>query len=261
MHRIFLILCYLSLVICLTPFLVCPSVNAAAEVIILNNHSSYKDTAGYLHVVGEVENTGNMSVRYVQIMGTFYDNQSNIILQDNTFAMLEILPPGTRSPFDLFLVSSSPDIISRIDHYELDIDFTETNQTLTRTLVLLSNYSYISNITGYLYIVGEIQNNGTETSTFTQAFATCYDINRTVVAIGSAFTNPYGIEYGQKAPFQILILNKEQSILVANYDIQLKSDQAILIPEFPNITIFSILILVLAMMFLRQKIIRPDIIQ
>jgi uncharacterized integral membrane protein len=193
-------------------------------------------------------------------MGTFYDNQSNIILQDNTFAMLEILPPGTRSPFDLFIVSSSPDIISRIDHYELDLDFTETNQTLTRTLVLLSNDSYISNVTGYLYIVGEIQNNGTETSTFTQVFSTCYDVNGTVVAVGSAFANPYGIEYGQKAAFQILILNKEQSVLVANCDIQLKSDQAILIPEFPNIVMFSILILLLTMIFLRPKIIRQEII-
>jgi hypothetical protein len=238
---------------CCTSYSICPYAHAAAEVVILDNHSSYKDTAGYLHVVGEVENTGNMSARYVQIMGRFYDNQSNIILQDSTFAMLELLPPGSGSPFDLILISSSTDIISRIDHYELDLDFTETNQTLTRTLLLLSNYSYISNVTGYLYIIGEIQNNSTETSTFTQAFATCYDTNGTVVAVGSAFTDPYSIEYGEKSPFQILILSKEQNNLVANIDIQLKSDQAILIPEFYNITFLSILILLLTMIFLRKK--------
>ncbi|MGB6680160.1 MAG: FxLYD domain-containing protein [Candidatus Bathyarchaeia archaeon] len=260
MQRIHIFIYCFILIVCWTSNSVCPSVHAVAEVVILDNHSSYKDTAGYLHVVGEVENTGNKSVRFVQIMGTFYDNQSNIILQDTTFAMLEILPPETRSPFDLFLVSSSPDIISRIDHYELNIDFTETNQTLTRTLLLLSKYNYISDVTGYLYIVGEIQNNGTETSTFTQAFATCYDINGTVVVVGSAFANPYGLEYGQRALFQILILNKEQNILVANYDIQLKSDQAILIPEFPNITIFSILIFLITIIFLRQKSIRQEII-
>jgi hypothetical protein len=245
---------FLILIICWASYSLCPSVHAVAEVVILDNYSSYKDTAGYLHVVGEVENIGNSSVRFVQIIGTFYDNQSNIILQENTFAMLEILPPGSKSPFDLFLVSSSPDIISRIDRYELDIDFTETNQTLTRTLILLSKYHYISDVTGYLYIIGEMQNNGTETSTFTQAFATCYDINGTVVAVGSVFTNPYSIKYGQRVPFQILILSKEQNILVANYDIQLKSDQAILIPEFSNITLLSILILLLAKIFLRQKI-------
>lgn len=260
MQHIHIFIYCLMLIVCWTSYSVCPSVHAVAEVVILDNHSSYKDTAGYLHVVGEVENTGNKSVRFVQIMGTFYDNQSNIILQDKTFAMLEILPPGTRSPFDLFIVSSSPDIISRIDHYELNIDFTETNQTLTRTLLLLSKYNYISNVTGYLYIVGELQNNGTETSTFTQAFATCYDTNGTVVAVGSTFANPYSIEHGQKAQFQILILSKEQNILVANYDIQLKSDQAILIPEFPNITILSILILLLTTIFLRQKSIHQELI-
>ena len=261
MQHIRRVIYFLILIICWASYSLCPTVHALAEVVILDNHSSYKDTAGYLHVVGEVENIGNSNVRFVQIIGTFYDNQSNIILQENTFAMLEILPPGSKSPFDLFLVSSSPDIISRIEHYELDIDFTETNQTLTRTLLLLSNYYYISKVTGYLYIVGEIQNNGTETSTFTQAFATCYDINGTVVAVGSAFTNPYSIEYGQRAPFQILILKKEQSILVANYDIQLKSDQAILIPEFRNITILSIFILLLTTIILRQKITRQEVIR
>ncbi|WP_455278418.1 FxLYD domain-containing protein [[Eubacterium] cellulosolvens] len=250
----------LILFFCWTSYLVFLPVQAVAEVVILNNHSSYKDTAGYLHVVGEVENIGNKSARFVQIIGTFYDNQSNIILQESTFAMLEILPPGSKSPFDLFLVSSSPDIISRIDHYEFNIDFTETNQTLTKTLLLLSHYYYVSNVTGYLYIVGEIENNGTETSTFTQAFATCYDINGTVVAVGSAFTNPHSIEYGQRSPFQILILNKEQSILIANYDIQLKSDQAILIPEFPNITILSIFIILLTTIFLRRKELLQEII-
>ncbi|WP_455369978.1 FxLYD domain-containing protein [[Eubacterium] cellulosolvens] len=254
MQRIYTVFYCLTLFFCWISYSVYPSAYAVAEVVILDNHSSYKDTAGYLHVVGEVENTGNKSVRFVQITGTFYDNQSNIILQEITFAMLEILPPGSKSPFDLFLFSSSPDIISRVDHYELNIDFTETNQTLTRTLILLSKYHYISNVTGYLYIVGEIENNGTETSTFTQAFATCYDTNGTVVAVGSAFTNPYSIEYGQRSPFQILILNKEQNILVANYDIQLKSDQAILIPEFHNIIIPSILTLLLTTILLRQKI-------
>jgi hypothetical protein len=260
MQRIHIVL-YCLILIGWTSYSVCPSVHAVAEVVILDNHSSYKDTAGYLHVVGEVENIGNTSARFVQVKGTFYDNQSNIILQENTFAMLEILPPGTKSPFDLFLVSSSPDIINRIDHYELNIDFIDTNQTLTRTLLLLSNNSYISNVTGYFYINGEIQNNGTEASTFTQAFATCYELNGTVVAVGSAFTNPYGLEYGQKAPFQILILSKEQSVLIATYDIQLKSDQAILIPEFPNITVFSILIFLLTIIFLRQKSMRQEMIQ
>ena len=259
MQHIHTVLFYLIIFSCCTSYLICPAVHAAAEVVILNNHSSFKDTAGYLHVVGEVENTGNKSARYIQIMGTFYDNQSNIILQDSTFAMLELLPPGARSPFDLILISSSPDIISRIDHYALDLDFTETNQTLTRTLLLLSNYSYISNVTGYLYIMGEIKNNSTETSTFTQAFATCYDTNGTVVVVGSTFTNPYSIEYGQRAPFQIIILNKDQSKLVTNYEIQLKSDQAILIPEFHNITFLSILILLLTMIFLRKKNMRQKI--
>ena len=55
------------------------------------------------------------------------------------------------------------------------------------------------------HIVGEVQNNGTETAKFVEVSATLYDNNNKVIGTESTFTTPRDIEPGQKAPFEITV--------------------------------------------------------
>lgn len=55
------------------------------------------------------------------------------------------------------------------------------------------------------HIVGEVQNNGSETAKFVEVSATLYDSNNKVIGTGSAFTKPENIDPGQKAPFEITV--------------------------------------------------------
>jgi hypothetical protein len=54
-------------------------------------------------------------------------------------------------------------------------------------------------------IVGEVQNNGTETAKFVEVSASLYDSNNKVIGTESNFTKPSTIEPGQKAPFEITV--------------------------------------------------------
>ena len=55
------------------------------------------------------------------------------------------------------------------------------------------------------HIVGEVQNNGSETAKFVEVSATLYDSNNKVIGTESTFTKPSDIEPGQKAPFEVTV--------------------------------------------------------
>jgi hypothetical protein len=54
-------------------------------------------------------------------------------------------------------------------------------------------------------IVGEVENNGTQSASFVQISATLYDSNNQVIGTGFTYAKPSTIEPGMKAPFEITI--------------------------------------------------------
>ncbi|MCK5627566.1 FxLYD domain-containing protein, partial [Candidatus Bathyarchaeota archaeon] len=153
--------------------------NASGEVLILDNHSSYISSSGALHVVGEVNNTGETNVKDIIISVTYLDIDDQAIASGSSSVLQDILLPGMKAPFDAVLTGSSA--VQQVDRYELEVSFSETNMVLNRTLVIQS-HNFTSTITGAFHIVGEVKNSGTEISTATNAIATCYNSSGTVVA-------------------------------------------------------------------------------
>ena len=224
-----------------------PIVNAA-NIVVHDNHSSYVSTLGTFHVVGEIENSGSEPVAYVTITGTFYDSNNTEITKDSSLATLETIPPGVKSPFEIVVTDQSQ--AEKVHNYTLAVtNYNPVAKNLSKTLIILSNSSYIS-FSGFLNIDGEIKNNGTSKSTSNRVATTCYDENGTVVAIKSAFTDPQNLNPKQTAQFNLVIDDENQSAKVNNYILQVQSSEAILIPEFtlPHIIIFLTLLFTLAIM-------------
>jgi len=242
-------------------------VGVAGQVVIYDNHLSYVDRYGLLRVVGEVENAGNISVESVIITANFYDSQGTIVETSHTFAMLSILPPRTKTPFKITVTTSSPDLISRINRYTLNATFQESKTELMKTLLLLSNDSHTDGF-GLLHITGEVQNNGTLMSSYTEVISTCYGEDGKVVAANSVLTSPHRLDPGQKAifditvtdenivPYEIVIIGKNQSANISRYEIMAVSKEAILVPEFSStVAIMLVICLSASVMILKRK---PD---
>ena len=226
-----------------------PIVNAV-DIIVHDNHSSFISSVGTFHVVGEVENTGSQSVAFVTITGTFYDSNNTMIVTESSFATLEIIPPGVKSPFQVIVTDQNQ--AEKVHNYSLAVtDSSVTTKNLTKTLIILSNSSHIS-LSGFLNIVGEVKNNGSSESTSTRVAATCYDENGKVVAIESGFTDPQNLNPEQTAQFNLMVDNENQSAKVDNYTFQVQSSEAILIPEFPLSYIFIFLTLLFALVIMRS---------
>lgn len=201
----------------------------ASGVVIIDNHSSFISLSGALHVVGEVNNTGETNVKEIVINVTYFDIDDQAIASSSSSVLQDILLPGMKAPFDAVLTGSS--VVQQVDRYELEASFSETDIVLNRTLVVQS-HNFTSTITGSFHIVGEVKNNGTEISTATNAIATCYNSSGTVVAAKQS--RLFNLNPGETESFDIII-DEPQSTKVSSYKVSAISNEAIIIPEFPSI--------------------------
>jgi hypothetical protein len=168
--------------------------NAESGVVVLSD-SSYTDTSGYFHVVGEVQNNLNANVRFVKISVIFYDEDGEIIGTDYTYTMLDFLRPNQKSPFDLssYLEQIKP------ASYDLSVTWKEAP---FEGLEIVSHTSSIDS-SGYHKIVGIIKNNGEEEAEYVKVVCTYYDLTGTVIGAEYTYARPRDIEVNETSTFTI----------------------------------------------------------
>ncbi|MDW0165512.1 MAG: hypothetical protein QN784_04055 [Nitrososphaeraceae archaeon] len=90
-------------------------------VQILKN-SSFIDSNGNMHVLGEVRNNLPTTAVFVTIVGIFYDVQNEVVATQFTYAKPVNIESGQKAIFEL-IVTTARVPISMIDHYNLEINY------------------------------------------------------------------------------------------------------------------------------------------
>jgi len=93
------------------------TIQSSGPLQILSSNT-YLDEAGYFHVVGEVQNSSPANAQFVQVTGTFYDNNNQVVGTHYTYTNPSDIPAGGKAPFEIILTSASVPL-SQIDHYNL----------------------------------------------------------------------------------------------------------------------------------------------
>jgi hypothetical protein len=88
----------------------------------ITSHNSYINSIGHLHVIGEVENNSPLIAEFVKIIGTFYDDNRNVVGTSSTYADPTDIDSGEKAPFDLIL-SDSTIPVEQIKEYRLTISY------------------------------------------------------------------------------------------------------------------------------------------
>jgi hypothetical protein len=83
--------------------------------LLVRGDQSYID-GNWLHVRGEVENTGSAPAEFVKLVITLYDAEGSVVGVDFTYTALDTIPPGGRSPFE-----SGTDYWPGFDHYVIQV--------------------------------------------------------------------------------------------------------------------------------------------
>lgn len=92
--------------------------NLNAQTLKVLSMSSFLDSVGYFHVVGEIENNTPDVAKFVKATGTFYDSNNQVVATDFTYTSPTDLAPGDKAPFEIILSSASVPL-SQIDHYRV----------------------------------------------------------------------------------------------------------------------------------------------
>lgn len=98
-----------------SPLEIMPSQGGVLKVLSSNK---FFDSAGYLHLVGEIQNGTPDSVTFVKATATFYDKNNNVVATDFTYTSPSDLSPGDKAPFEIILTSASIPV-KQIDHHTI----------------------------------------------------------------------------------------------------------------------------------------------
>jgi len=180
------------------------------------SYSSYISSIGTFHVVGEVENTGNINMQFVKIVATFYDSSKTVVGTAFTYADIEVLKPNQKSPFNIMEMSN----VEEIQSVKLDLTYMPTTNEPYAGLTILSRSSYTSTI-GTFHVVGEVKNSGNRDVNFVKVIGTFYDSAGKVVDTSFTYTNPSDITSGQTAPFYLMVMSPQVS-KIKTYELQVQ---------------------------------------
>ncbi len=224
---------------------------AASPSAVIQNDSSYTDSIGYYHVVGEVLNTGDASLTLIKISGVFKDSGSQVVDTELTYAYADYLPAGQKTPFDLFI--SDTQRSAHVASYNLALEYEAATQTIPIQLTIQGTTSSTDSL-GFLEVVGQVQNSGQTISNFTKVVGTFYDQAGKVIDVEFSYTSPSDVPAGQAYGFKLTVANQAISSRVANYALLAESRQYTSVPEFLWPFILLAAALTLTVVATRKKI-------
>ncbi len=192
-----------------------PAPVAVAKGDILGS-GSYIDSSEVLHTVGEVENTGSVNLQYIEIIATFYDASNTVVDTKFSYAYVNILEPGQKSPFDVMESSK----VTSIGSTRLQVAYQETADEPYHGLRTISSSSYIDSM-GVYHVAGEVQNNGSVDEGSVEIIGTFYDAYGQVVGAGFTYAEPSAVPAGLTVPFD-LTFNSPQVSRIRSYVLYLQ---------------------------------------
>lgn len=184
--------------------------------LLILSHSTYVDTFGYLHVVGEVENIGTNNTEQNQVTVTFVDTEGNPTVSASTYSYLDIISPGQRSPFEI-VFSSSPNVTN----YKIELSWQiATRVPYSGIEVIGDSLQLVEKNWGQL--VGEVKNNGNQEANRVIIVATFYDKLGRIIGAGFTKAKILPIKPGETSSFT-LVVNPTVALNTETYLLQVES--------------------------------------
>ena len=178
-----------------------PSQPVGLDVV---SHQGYSMNNGF-YIVGELLNNTSAPLGNIKITATYYYQLAGkpvVVGTRDGSTLLDVIPAYGKAPFVIgpfvVLTNTHTGPVTWYDLHEQGQPGTLPRQDL---VVQPTSNSYSSG--SWLYVRGEILNNGTKDAKFVKAVVTLYDPDGNVVGAMSTFTNPSTISAGGFAPFSI----------------------------------------------------------
>jgi hypothetical protein len=177
-----------------------PAPTQTEKGLIFLSDSAYRDSNGYLHVIGEVRNDAKSNAKQIKISVSLLDNQGNITATRANLSYLSLLEPQQRSPFDVIF----QEVSDRIPNYQMELSWQATNET-PKTRMQIQQISTHIDEDGYYWVNGEVKNIDSQTSDLIAIIGTFYDSAGKVVAVASGLPDVVPLAPGKSSSFSLAV--------------------------------------------------------
>jgi len=174
----------------------------ADTTLTVTSSSSWTDSAGYLHIVGEVQNSSSAATEFDSVVINLYDASGTLLATDTTYTLLDTLKPGQKGSFvDLVQPPSS------YDHFSIAAASGQTASSAPNQNFTVSITNDYSDSSGFEHVVGTVTNNNTTAAEFVEPIFTFYDSSGRVVDADFTYVNSDSnstVQPGQAASFDLV---------------------------------------------------------
>ncbi len=169
-----------------------------AVLLGLVSDNSFTDDFNTLTLVGEVRNDSNLDVGQTDITLTFYDATGSIIGTADGKTLLDIIPPGEKSPFHMTL-TRPPGFAS----YSLRAVARPVppQQSTQLSVIELKRFE---DEAGFFHIKGLIENVGKSVAKRTKVAAVIYARDGNVINVGFTYVDPPTLDPGERAAYDVI---------------------------------------------------------
>lgn len=195
----------------------------------LVQQGTYRDSLGYLHIIGIVRNTGDVWVQFVRITTVLTATNGTTIDVLATYTLPSRIPPGGIAGFD--------NIESRVAKAQAGTSASsvvspEEAQPVPIHLTIIGEGVSMDS-DGFIEVVGVVKNNGTEPSTFTKVIGLFTTTQGNITYLGFTYTDPNTIPPGAQYGFKLILANKALSSMSSHVTLFAESEEYTSVPEFP----------------------------
>lgn len=170
---------------------------------------SWKQTElGYYQAVGELLNTGDRNAEFVECIVTWYSQSGEIVGTDFSYAMLDIIRPGEKSPFKVILLKAK----GTPQKARLQWQWKETDEEPSRAIAVINKTGYFDYDLGYFKLNGEVKNQGNKPAKYVEIIATFYNKDGKVIDADFTYSSLDVISPGATSPFEVFVPDNNQEI-------------------------------------------------
>lgn len=169
-----------------------------------------------LYIVGEIQNNTSENVEFAKISTVLRDSDGNVVGSEYTYADIDILTPGMKSPFFNIFFEPLP-----WSSYDSSVSYrTTTDQP--HPIEIINHTAYFDSYSAF-HVVGEVRNQYSDTRTYVQAFVTLYDSGGEVIGTDYSYTIKDELAPGETDTFHVEVyfwMGKPDQSRVVSYDLQ-----------------------------------------
>jgi hypothetical protein len=169
---------------------------SAAPALTIVSQSTFLDSGGGRHIVGEVRNDGSSSVELVQLDFSFLDASDVVQDTGSTSTLVSRIAPGESAPFSE--VFNPP---AGYTHYSVAVSGSEVTDPPNHNFTTAVTSTTTDTAMGVRDLVGTVRNNNTTDADFTQLVFTYYNASGTVVNADAVFADDDPVPAGATSTF------------------------------------------------------------